>query len=103
MEKRKKLAEYYAPRNHGATLRAMYYNLGLSTQLLRKIIKYIHESAYKLACISDYWTAELADLLEPIGGTDRSNVRSFIERYKKEVRPLLEEIEKEIKRYDRIE
>ncbi|MDQ3847464.1 MAG: hypothetical protein M3261_00740 [Thermoproteota archaeon] len=67
------------------------------------MIEYIHESAYKPGCISDYRAAELADLLEPIGGMDMSNVRSFIERYKKEVRPLIEKIEKEIKRYERIE
>ncbi len=103
MEQREKLAEYYAPKDHSDSLRAMYYNLGVSTQLLRKIIKYIHERAYKLECISDYRAAQLTDLVEPIGRMNRSNVRLFIERYKKELLPLIEEIEKEIKRYERIE
>jgi hypothetical protein len=81
----------------------MYYNLGLSMQLSRTVIEYIHESAYKREFIPDHRAADLADLLEPIVGTDRSNVRSFIEWYKKEVWPLIEEIERETIGYERIE
>jgi hypothetical protein len=101
LEARNKLKLKYAPADHTKLFDTMFYFLGVSTEPLNKVKENLNAHRYNLESDRDYRQADLEDLQKP--DSSRSNIKNLIRRYKQEVKPVIDEIEKEIARYEDLE
>ena len=101
LEARNKLKQKYAPADHTRLFDTMFYFLGVSTEPLNKVLDNLNKHRYNLESDRDYRQADLEDLQK--ADSSRSNIKNLIRRYEQEVKPTIDEIEKEIARYENLE
>jgi hypothetical protein len=100
-EDSKRLKLKYAPADHTKLFDTMFYFLGVSTEPLNKVKENLNKHRFNLESDRDYRVADLEDLQK--ADSSRSNIKNLIRRYEQEVKPVIDEIEKEIARYESLE